>query len=68
MHTVKLGREGWLEQGFKKGMAEGRTEGVNEGRSEVALRMIEEGMSLEIVCRMTGLGRSELTRLQRKQA
>ena len=88
MHTVKLGREGWLEQGFKKGVAEGKAEGMAEGeargmaegeargeargmaegRSEVAQRMIEEGMSLDTVSRLTGLGRADLTRLQRNQA
>ena len=80
MHTVKLGREGWLEQGFKKGMAEGEARGEARGmaegeargrteeRSEVAQRMIEEGMSLDTVSRLTGLGRADLTRLQRNQA
>ena len=68
MHTVKLGREGWLEQGFKKGVAEGEARGRTEERSEVAQRMIEEGMNLDTVSRMTGLGRADLTRLQRNQA
>ncbi len=72
MHTVKLGREGWLEQGFKKGVAEGMAEGEARGRteerSEVAQRMIEEGMNLDTVSRLTGLGRADLTRLQRNQA
>ena len=84
MHTVKLGREGWLEQGFKKGVAEGKAEGMAEGkaegmaegeargrteeRSEVAQRMIEEGMNLDTVSRLTGLGRADLTRLQQNQA
>lgn len=56
MRTVKIGQEGWLEQGFKKGLA------------EVALRMLEEGMSVEVICRTTGLKRSDLTRLKQKRA
>ena len=68
MHTVKIGPDRWLEEGFKKGKAEGKVEAQMAVKSEIALRMIEEGMSLDIVCRMTGFKRGELTRLQRKQA
>ena len=85
MHTVKIGPDRWLEEGFKKGKVEGLAEGEAKGRaegeakgraegrvetqmalkSEIALRMIEGGMSPDIVCRMTGLKRGELTRLTR---
>ncbi len=68
MRTIKIGQEGWLEQGFKKGLAEGEAKGKAEGKAEVALRMLEEGMSVEVVCRTTGLKRSDLTKLKRKRA
>lgn len=68
MRTVKIGQEGWLEQGFKKGLAEGKAEGKAEGMAEVALRMLAEGMSIEVICRTTGLKRSDLTKLKQKRA
>lgn len=68
MRTVKIGQEGWLEQGFKKGLTEGKAEGKAEGLAEVALSMLEEGMSVEVICRTTGLKRSDLTKLKRKRA
>ncbi len=96
MRTIKIGQEGWLEQGFKKGLAEGeakgkaegeakglakgkaegeakglakgKAEGKAEGLAKVALRMLEEGMDIEVVCRTTGLKRGDLTKLKRKRA
>ena len=55
-------------EGRAEGKAEGRAEGKDEGKAEVALRMLEEGMSIEIICRTTGFKRSDLTRLKRKRA
>lgn len=60
MRTVKIGEEGWLEKGFKKGLA--------AGKAEIALRMLEEGISIAVICRTTGLNRSALTKLKRKLA
>ena len=76
MHTVKIGTDRWLEQGYKKGLAEARAQNYARGfakgkmkvKSEVALRMIEEGMDLDLVCRMIGLKPGELTPPKRKQA
>ena len=48
-----------------RGRAEGRAEGKAEGKAEVALRMLEEGISIEVVSRITGLKRSELNKLKR---
>ncbi|MDE3269745.1 MAG: hypothetical protein OYH77_05635, partial [Pseudomonadota bacterium] len=80
MRTVKIGEEGWLEKGFKKGLAagiaegkaegiaEGKAEGIAEGKAEIALRMLAEGMSAAVICRTTGLNHSALTKLKRTLA
>ena len=92
MRTVKIGQEGWLERGFKRGLAEGKAEGLVEGKAEgeaeglakgkaegeaeglakgkaeVALRMLEEGVSIEVIRRTTGLKRNDLTKLKKKRA
>ena len=69
MRTVKLGFEGWKEEGFKEGRAKGKAEGKVKGRADVAIRMLKKGFSFEDVYQATGLNRSELTRLkQRKRA
>ena len=76
MHTVKIGPDRWLEEGFKKGLAEARAQnfargfakGKMEVKSEVAIRMIEEGMDLDFVCHVIGLKRGELSPPKRKQA
>lgn len=43
----------------------GRAEGKAEGKAEVALRMLEEGIRIEVISRITGLKRSELNKLKR---
>ena len=54
MNRLKIGREGWLE--------EGRQEGVEA----VALRMLEDGMSVVAVCRITKLSLGVVNRLERE--
>ena len=56
MNRLKIGRKGWLE--------EGRQEGVEA----VALRMLEDGMSITVVCRLTKLSRSVVNRLERESS
>ena len=50
MKKIKIGREGWVE--------EGRQEGIKE----VALRMIEKDMSVEEICSITKLSHSAVNR------
>ena len=61
MSKLKIGREGWLEEGVLKGLKQGRREGIEA----VALRMLEDGMSVAAVCRITKLSRSAVNRLER---
>lgn len=59
MERIKLGQEGWLEEGLTKGRQEGRQESVEE----IALRMLEDGMDIEVICRITKLNRSTINKL-----
>ena len=58
MNKLKIGREGWFE--------EGRQEGRQEGIEAVALRMLEDGMSIAAICRVTKLSRNAVNRLERE--
>ena len=55
-------------EGEAEGLAKGKAEGKAEGLEEVALRMLEEGVSIEIIRRTTGLKRNDLTKLKKKRA
>ena len=80
MHKIKLGREGWLEEGIVKGRQEGEQEGIvkglqkgrqegrQEGIVEIARRMLADGMDVEIICRITGLTRREVSKLTKQRA
>ena len=48
----------------KKKFAEGRAEGIAEGRAEVARKMLDKGMSADLVAEMTGLPLEEVYSLK----
>ena len=60
MNKLKIGREGWLEEGEQAGIIKGRQEGIEE----IALRMLEKGISIEEICRITKLSRNAVNRLE----
>lgn len=49
---------------FAEGRAEGRAEGIAEGRAEVARKMLDNGMSADLVAEMTGLSLEEVYSLK----
>ena len=59
MNRLKIGREGWLE--------EGEQAGIIKERQKVALRMLEDGMSVAAICRITKLSRNAVNRLEARR-
>ena len=59
MERIKLGQEGWLE--------EGRQEGRQEMSEEIALHMLKDGMDIETICRITKLSRSTVNKLEQER-
>ena len=60
MNKLKIGREGWFE--------EGEQAGIIKERQKVALRMLEDGMSIAAICRITKLSRNAVSRLERENS
>ena len=56
------------KKGREAGLAEGREEGFIEGKRSSALKMIEEGIALDTVSRITGLSAEELQRLRNAES
>ncbi|GEN30119.1 hypothetical protein HNQ35_000175 [Cerasibacillus quisquiliarum] len=54
------------ERGIKKGLEKGIETGVERGKKEVALEMLKEGLSIEIIAKVTHLDREEIEALRRK--
>ena len=48
--------------------AEGRAEGIEQGIRHVAINMLKEGMSIEVVARVTGLTVEQVQQLQIAEA
>lgn len=53
-----------LQEGEEKGKVKGRAEGKVEGKTEVAINLLNTGMSLEEISRVTGLSLEQLQILQ----
>jgi len=49
------GFEKGFERGFEKGIERGIEKGVEKNKFEIAKNMLHEGMSLEIIQKVTGL-------------
>ena len=64
LNTAKAdGRADGLAEGLAEGEAKGRTEGIAEGISRVAKKMLESGMSAEMIASVTGLTKAQIAAL-----
>jgi hypothetical protein len=58
-------------KGQEKGIALGKEKwfglGIEKGKTDIARKMIVEGISLDIICKTTGLSRSEVESLEVEQ-
>ncbi|WP_425447702.1 Rpn family recombination-promoting nuclease/putative transposase, partial [Dethiothermospora halolimnae] len=55
-----------IEQGIEQGLKEGMSKGRYEEKRQVAMKMIKEGLDIEIIMNITGLNRKEVLKLKRK--
>jgi predicted transposase/invertase (TIGR01784 family) len=54
-----------LQDSFEQGIEVGDEQGAERTKREIALRLLQDGESMERVSRLTGLGLGELQRLAR---
>ena len=52
------------EEGLAEGREEGLAEGKTEERLEIAKKMLKEGLSVDLICRTTGLSEEEVLKLK----
>ena len=50
---IEVGKKEGIEAGRKEGIEAGRKEGIEAGRKEIAQTMASEGMSIEMIAKMT---------------
>ena len=53
-----------LEQGLKKGRQEGIKKGIEESSLATAQRMLQEGLAVDLIARVTGLSESKISTLR----
>ena len=54
-------------EGIEEGVVKGKAEGKAEERRDIALRMLQDGLSVEQVARVTGLSVEEVQHLRCEQ-
>lgn len=62
---IKEGKEVGHKKGMKKGIKEGIKEGIKNEKNNVARKMLGENISLEIICKITGLKLEEVKALKK---
>jgi predicted transposase/invertase (TIGR01784 family) len=51
---------------MKNSIDTARDEGKLEGKNETALKMLDDGMSIDIVCKYTGLSKEQVKEIMKK--
>lgn len=64
VNAIRTAEKKKFAEGRAEGRAEGIAEGRAEGRAEVARKMLDKGMSADIVAEMTGLPLEEVYSLK----
>jgi DNA repair protein RadC len=59
----KIGRKAGLVEGEKKGIKKGLKEGEKKKAVEMAKKSLEEGLSIELIAKLTGLSKEEIETL-----
>jgi predicted transposase/invertase (TIGR01784 family) len=53
-----------LERGVEKGVERGMQQGLEKGIRITAMKCLEEGMSIELICRITGLTPGQIKQIR----
>ncbi|MFD0712808.1 Rpn family recombination-promoting nuclease/putative transposase [Paenibacillus sp. GCM10027626] len=58
-------RASWLEDARTAGLKEGFEQGIEKGNRKTALKMLEEGLDITLIGRITGLSENEIMQLKK---
>lgn len=63
----QIGLERGLKKGKKEGLKEGKKDGLKEGKKDMAIKVakksLKEGLSIELISKLTGLSKAEIEKL-----
>jgi predicted transposase/invertase (TIGR01784 family) len=62
---LEKGLEKGLQEGLNKGLQEGKQEGKQEEKRKVALEMLKEGLSIQLIARITELDFEEIENISK---
>ena len=62
--TFKFAIKEGHDKGRAEGLIEGRAEGQAKEKKQIAQNMLKEGMTVSLICKMTGLDEQEILKLK----
>ncbi|MBP7496215.1 MAG: PD-(D/E)XK nuclease family transposase [Bacteroidales bacterium] len=65
---LKEGKEKGLKEGVEKGLKEGVEKGKEEEKNQIALNCLNEGMSIDVIKKLTGLTKQQIEKLKKRQS
>lgn len=61
---IEQGLQKGIEQGLQKGIEQGLSQGVLQGKLEIAKKMLQQGLTVDIIANLTDLNPDEITNLE----
>ena len=65
--AYRLDKQGWIEEGMKKGKEEGRKEGEEKAVRNLVLKMLQENADKTFISKLTGLSEDEIIKLKNQE-
>ena len=65
-NQIAYAREVGMEEGMEKGLKKGMEKGMAQGRNDIAVKMVESGLPIDVIVRCTGLDKGAVEALRKK--
>ena len=65
-NQIAYAREVGMEEGMEKGLKKGMEQGLAQGRNNIAVKMVESGLPIDVIVRCTGLDKDAVEALCKK--
>ena len=65
-NQIAYAREVGMEEGMEKGLKKGMEKGLAQGRNDIAVKMVESGLPIDVIMRCTGLDKGAVEALCKK--
>ena len=65
--AYRLDKQGWIDEGLKKGEEKGMKKGEEKAVRKLALKMLQEGFDKAVISKLTALSEDEIIKLEEQE-